>query len=87
MSEAAFGAQAVNCGGQEVGTQVERAHDERCRPEVPGRLGVSAALRRSGPQACQHAWRMAERIGVGMDRDHARVVRVGATKAMRRLAE
>jgi hypothetical protein len=63
-SEAAFGPKSVDCRHR-----VERAGDEGCRPQVASGLRVPAALRRSGPQAGRQAFRMAERIRVGMDRE------------------
>jgi hypothetical protein len=73
MPEPSFGSEALDGRGEEWQGDVEGAHDHCCRPEKAGRVRVMASIRRGRADALQYRWRLPERVGIGLDGEHAGV--------------
>lgn len=85
MPELPLVAQTSYRGSKEIVAQVKRADDQCGRAKEPRSVEVEPRRRRLPPQARQNSRGVAERICVGVDREHARIQRIGVSQSTRRV--
>src|SRR5712671_3781325 len=82
MPESSLRAQSVDCRPQEVGTEVERADDERGGPKETSGIGAEWIVAFCALQPHEDPGRVTQRIRIGVDREYARVFGSRIAQAM-----
>jgi hypothetical protein len=87
MPQSSLRPQSVDRRREEVVAQVERADDERGRPEEASGIRVEPLVSRRAAQTREHAGRVTQRVRIRVDREHSRVFSIRISQATRGVDE